>query len=289
MMQEEKKNKRIAALTTIVLNGLLMLLLLFVAAWKAPNPPNPEYGIELNFGLDTEGGGDVQPLEPVGSASKEEPTQENNAEQTQEKTATAASEVKPVEQELVGNEESPVMVKEVKEKQKESVPEIKKEVKKTELVKVEEKPEEDSKTVYKFKTETTDAKATDKEGTGKSQGDDEGKTGDKGNPQGSLDAKALYGKQGGGDGGAPSLQLDGWNWEAVPKPDVANNESGRLVFEIKVDENGEIISIKTMERSVSLASEKICRAEVEKLTFSRTGSNVPTVSTGKITFVVRSN
>ncbi|MGC4022955.1 MAG: hypothetical protein QM734_13930 [Cyclobacteriaceae bacterium] len=33
--------------------------------------------------------------------------------------------------------------------------------------------------------------------TKQSQGDDEGKTGDKGNPQGKLDAKALYGKQGG--------------------------------------------------------------------------------------------
>ncbi len=288
MTQEEKRNKRIAALTTLVLNGLLMLLLLFVAAWKAPNPPNPEYGIELNFGLDTEGGGDVQPLEPVGSATEDEPEEDSSTEQEQE-TTTPASEVKPAEQELLGNEDSPIAVKEVKEKQKESVPEVSKEVKKTDPVKTEDKPKEDSKAIYKPNTETTDAKATDKQGSAQSHGDDEGKTGDKGNPQGSLDAKALYGKQGGGGGGAPSLQLDGWNWEAVPKPDVANNESGRLVFEIKVDANGEIISIKTLERSVSLAAETICRAEVEKLTFSRTGSNVPTVSTGKITFVVRSN
>ena len=70
---------------------------------------------------------------------------------------------------------------------------------------------------------------------------------------------------------------------------MPNNESGRVVFEIKVDGAGEIISIKTLERSVSLEAEKICRQEIEKLTFTKTGTNVPAISTGKITFVVRSN
>jgi outer membrane biosynthesis protein TonB len=284
---DEKKNKRVAAFTTLVINGLLLVLLLFVAAWRAPDPPNPEFGIELNFGLDTQGGGDVQPEEPAGSEQPEQEIIEEETPQPQEE-APATVETKPAEQEVTSKAESPVVVKEVKETPKEPVKEIKKEAKKTEPIKTEEKPKEDAKAVYKPKAESDTKTTTDKTGKEASHGDDPGKTGDKGNPEGSLDAKALYGKQGGGDGGASSLDLAGWNWDAIPKPDVPNNESGRLVFEIKVDENGEIISIRTVERSVSLEAEKICRAEVEKLTFSKTGSNVPSVSTGRITFVVRS-
>jgi hypothetical protein len=112
--------------------------------------------------------------------------------------------------------------------------------------------------------------------------------GDKEDPQGSLVGKALYGKPGGGLGGS-SLDLAGWQWDAIPNPDIRNNESGRVVFEIKIDGSGEIISIKTLERSVSLETENVCRREIEKLKFSKTGTNVPSISTGKITFVFRSN
>jgi hypothetical protein len=61
------------------------------------------------------------------------------------------------------------------------------------------------------------------------------------------------------------------------------------VFEIKVGEDGEIVSYRTLERSVSIEAENICKKELEKLTFSKTGTNVPKESTGRITFVIRSN
>ncbi len=281
--QEEKKNKRIAAFTTVVLNALLLVLLLFVAAWRAPNPPLPEYGIELNFGVDTQGGGEIQPEEPVGS---------NEATEDAEVTASQPEEATPVESEtteptIVNKQESPVTVKEAKETPKEPVKEIKKEEKKTEPVKTEEKPKEVPQTVYTPKT-TTDKSTTDKTGKADSQGDDKGKTGDKGDPEGSLDAKALYGKQGGGDGG-PSLDLAGWKWDAVPKPALSDNvQSGRIVFQIKVNQDGEITNISILENAVGSEAARICRAEIEKLTFSKTGSNVPMESIGKITFVVRS-
>lgn len=279
--QEEKKNKRIAALTTVLLNGLLVALLLFVVAWRAPNPPNPEYGIELNFGMDTQGGGEIQPEEPVGA------TEQNEVSESQ------PEEVTPVESEVsepavVNKLESPVTVKEAKEIPKEPVKEVKKEEKKTEPVKTVEKPKEVPKTVYPAKTDTDKNATTDKTGKEGSQGDDPGKTGDKGDPKGSLDANALYGKQGGGDGGS-SLDLAGWKWDAVPKPNLSDNvQSGRIVFQIKVNEDGEITNITILENAVGTEAARICRAEIEKLTFSRTGSNVPTESIGKITFVVRS-
>lgn len=281
--QEEKKNKRIAAITTVLINGLVLLLLLFVAAWKAPNPPLPEYGIELNFGMDTQGGGEIQPEEPVGTQETE--SQEEEAASTPEQNETPAETV-PTPTEVVSKTESPVTVKETKETPKEVVKEVKKEEKKTEPVKTEEKPKEEPKATYKPKEDATSA--TDKTGKPTSQGDDAGKTGDKGDPKGSIDANALYGKQGGGDGGS-SLDLAGWKWDAVPKPAIPDNAlGGKIVFEIKVNEDGEITAIKVIENAVGPEAARICRAEIEKLTFSKTGSNVPTESIGRITFVIRS-
>lgn len=286
---QEKKNKRIALATTIGIHAALLLIFLFAVAWRAPDPPLPEYGIELNFGLDEQGSGAVQPQQPVGTPVEQldEQTEVESTEPEVEPTTPQQAtpvESKPIEQPVTSSQESPVTVKE--EKKPEPKPAEKPKEQPQEKP-VETKPKENPATVYKPDAKTGDKTQTKTGETG-SQGDDTNKTGDKGDPKGSLDAKALYGKQGGGDGGS-SLDLAGWNWDVIPKPDVPNNESGRVVFEIKVDDNGEIISIRTLERSVSLEAEKACRKEIEKLTFSKTGANVPAISTGKITFVIRSN
>ena len=51
----EKKNKRIALLYTSIIQVVLFVVLFFIVAWRAPDPPLPEYGIVLNFGTDDEG------------------------------------------------------------------------------------------------------------------------------------------------------------------------------------------------------------------------------------------
>lgn len=299
---------------------VLFLCSLFLIAWRAPDPPLSEYGsgIELNFGLDNQGYGDIQPDVPVGNngapkekpeESKPEPQEEapketpRVIEKVEEKVVEKA---KPVEEErdedvVSSKAESPVTVKEKKEDpkpvEKKPEPKVEDKPKVEEKPKVvEEKPKLSEEAVFKPKTQTSTASGT-KTGDGKpgspgNHGDDPGTTGDKGSPQGTLDADALYGKAGHGNGGAggsggSSLELSGWKWDERPNPQVPNNESGRLVFEIKVDGNGDIVSIRTIERSVSTNTEQICRREVEKLTFSKIGSNVPEMSTGKITFVIR--
>lgn len=277
--QREKKNNRIALITSVGVHAALFLIFMFAVAWRAPDPPLPEYGIQLNFGLDMQGSGEVQPETPVGDEQQDQEDQtEAKLQDEVIQDEAKPSESKPVEQQVTTTQESPLTVK--KEEKKD--PEKPKE-------KVQEKPQEKVTPKEEVKTAYKPAEKTEgKTGQLGNQGDDKGKTGDKGDPKGSLDAKSLYGKQGGGSGGS-SLDLAGWQWDEIPKPNVPNNDSGRVVFEIKVDADGEIISIKTLERSVSLESENICRKEIEKLTFTKTGSNVPAISTGKITFVVRSN
>lgn len=289
MEDQERKNRRIGWLTSIGVHAGLVLLFLFMMAWRAPNPPLPEYGIELNFGLDNQGAGEVQPetssqSEAVDNQEQEEQVQEQEQsvpEQPQEEVKP--QETKETTEEVVAKTESPVVVKETPKeskpvetpKEKPVDPKPKKEV-------VEQKTETKPTTASSTETPSDNNKPA-------SNGDDPNKAGDKGNPEGSLDAKALYGKQGGG-GGGPGLELAGWNWDEIPRPRIPSNESnGKIVFEIKVDDNGEIIGYRVLERSLSIDAENACKEAIAKLTFSKkAGAVVPAISTGKITFTVTS-
>lgn len=276
----ERKNKRIAMLTTAGINVLVLLMLLFIVAWREPNPPHPETGIELNFGMDMQGSGAIQPKEPVKSSEvpKEEEVTEPAQEETQE-ASVAQDEVQPVEP-AVTTQESPVEVKEEKAKPVEKPAEKKEEAKKQQTeTPVKKEPVPDPNALFN---------PNKTKGTADSHGDDKNKVGDKGNPEGQVDKNALYGNAGGGGGGS-SLELAGWQWDSRPAPKIPDHEmGGRIVFEIKVDGNGDIISIRKIEGAVSPETEKVCRQAIEKLTFTKTGANVPDVTTGKITFVIRS-
>lgn len=290
--QEEKKNKRTAAIVSAVIHSLLLLVFLFVMAWREPDPPLPEYGIELNFGLADVGSGEVQPeIEANESTLEEEAAPEEQsvqeAETEEEVVEEVETSVEPIVEESSTNvQESPdVVAKEVEKVIEEPVvKEEEKEVVKKEVVKKEEKKEEVIKPKDGADGKDGDSKAKQQA----NQGDNTNEVGDKGDEKGTLDSRALYGKPGGGDGSA--LDMTGWIWDFKPRPNDKSTENGRIVFEIKIDDQGEILSVKTLERSVSPAVEKIYRSEVEKLTFSKTSDNslVAPVSTGKITFVIKS-
>jgi len=298
--EQEKKNKRVAMISTAGITVLILLIMFLVVAWRAPDPPLPEFGIELNFGMDDSGSGDVQPRQPAGQPEAipeeivEETSEESEpepAEEVAEIEEAAPQEPEPAQEQIVSKVESPVAVKEEPKKEVKPVekPVEKPAEKKTETKPepVKETPKPTPKAVYTPGAEKKDASAN-KQGEAGSQGDDVNKAGDKGSPEGTVDAKALYGKSGGGEGGS-SLDLAGWQWDSRPAPSIPQNELGGIVkFEIKVDDRGEILSIRTLERSVSPETEQICRKAVEKLTFSKTGANVPPISTGTITFVIRS-
>jgi periplasmic protein TonB len=284
---QEKKDQRVAMITSLGIHAAVVLLMIFIAAWRAPNPPLPEYGIELNFGTDDAGSGDVQPDQPVMTSETSEQTdpqpsnEDISSTEEVEQDQTENDQAQPLEEETSAVE-STVTVPEKREEIKTQQPV------ETNVKPVEQKVEPKPKVVYQPKNKSTaEGTDADKQGKATSQGDSKKETGDKGDDEGHLDADALYGKQGGG-GGGPRLDLAGWLWDEIPRPDVADNESGRIVFEIKVNEEGLIQGIRTLESTVSPASERICREAIQRLTFTKTGANVPEISTGKITFVIRS-
>lgn len=311
LMEEErlnKKNRIQASIATAVVQGLLLVALFVLVAWRPPNPPLPEYGVELNFGLDTEGYGDLQPLEPVGNQGTQTEAPQTNdeaskpeqqdVEQPVEETQTAQpKEVVPEEAERNDDPESPVVVKESKPEEKkppvekpvERVPE--KVVERAPEKKVEEKKPEpvvDSKAVFKPKTTASSGSGEggEKAGSPGNHGDAKGTTGDKGNPQGTLDAKALYGQPGGGGGGVSMSGFNGFEWPSVQAPTLPDEAFGVYEFMVKVDDQGDVISVTPLQRGLSLEAERKLKAVIQQLVFVPKGSNLPAQSEGKITFRV---
>ncbi len=280
--EQEKKNKTIAMITSLSIHGLLLLAFILMMAWRAPNPPHPEYGIELNFGLDDQGGGEIQPETTPGEQAEDKEQQEETTEPVQEEPVKeqVVSE-KPVEQ-VVSKLESPVVVKEEK---KETIKEPIKE--KPVENKAKETPKEEVKKEVVVAEKGTDVKKGDNT---TSQGDDKGKVGDKGNPEGKLDAKALYGQPGGGGGGDGfGLSMSGWAWADNPKiPALPDNEDGRIEFEIECDENGDITGIQTIQRGLSPKAEQLLKDEIRKNSLVRTSSGaVPERSKGRVVFILK--
>ncbi|MTI30118.1 hypothetical protein [Xanthovirga aplysinae] len=282
----EKKNKRISFFLTTSCYLILLLLLYFSVAWQAPDPPLPEYGIELNFGLSSTGSGEIKKPDPKPVENVEEQIEEEAPPQESE-------EIEPVE-EIVPEVVEETVEETVETSETLDVPSPDYQEEKLEEVKVEqEKPLEEAKNTNQAveeepSTEVASGKSGEaKEAESSSQGDDEEEAGDKGNKNGTVDARALMGTPGTADGS--SLEMTGWVWDFHPQPDDDSSESGRIVFQIKIDDAGEIISVRTLEKTVSALVEKKYRAAVEELTFSPTSENTipaPT-STGKITFIIK--
>jgi periplasmic protein TonB len=302
--QQEKQKRMKAALTTIAVNALILLIMIFAAAWNTSGSGPGDYpGIEVNLGYDDQGSGDIEPRTPIGTEEAkddENPPAQPVDEEVKQEAAPVQEETKTtgiVEPTTLTDPNSDVEIKEEKkekpvEKPVEKKPEVipDKPVEKPAEKKPEEKPKVDAKAVYQNKSGSTTATAGNgdgKQGTPGNQGDDVGKEGNKGVPGGTEGAAVYKGKPGGGDGGT-GLDLYGWEWDNIPKPNIPDNETGRIVFEIEVDENGELIRYRKESGTVSAAAERACVAAIQKLTFTKkSGAKVPEMSKGRITFVIR--
>jgi outer membrane biosynthesis protein TonB len=305
----EKKNQRIGMGVSIGIHGLLLVLFFLIMAWREPDPPVPEYGIELNFGLDAVGSGEIQPEQPsatpqlieeqiISEEIIEEPAEETVEEVPVEETPVQ-EEPNLIEEQIIQDsemEDSPDVI-EPSETQPE--PPVEQEIEPEIVEETTPEPEEEEVVEEQPVARNDNASETVVDGQGTSeeadsdaettsQGDDTDVAGDEGDEQGTLDSRALYGTYGGG--GGPLLELTGWIWDFAPDPKDTSNENGRIVFEIKIDDMGEIISVRTLEKTVSPAVERIYKNEVASLTFSPISSNTSpaAVSTGKITFIIRS-
>lgn len=299
MSQREKNNKVIAAASTVAMYAVLFLIMLFTVAWRTPYPPIPGgQGVSLILGTDDFGSGDV-PDEPIGTQEpeqqKEEPKQEERKEEVKQQPQAEQEEDRDV---VTSSEESPVTVKKEEPKKKE---EKKETVKPVEPKKEEPKKEEPKKveppqpkTVYNPNKNT--ASTDTKTGTPGSKGDDEGKTGDKGDPRGTYDGDKFSGNPGsGGDGkggsDGTSLDMSGWEWVETPEVPRTSEEdkfAGHVTFRFEVDDIGEVGKIEKESGTLNSALEQRCREALKKTYFrKKSAGELPPKTIGRITFNLR--
>lgn len=281
---EEKRNEQKGMITSVIIHLLLLIFFLLYQAWPFDPPLAPQYGIEVNFGTSDVGSGDVQNDSEAG-----ENTEENTeATETETQTEESSEVTEPTEQtETVEATSSVVESTEAVESEVESLEEAS-----TETNTVTETEEVVEEVVEPTETEVEETVNEENVMGGSSSnnnnGDDENEVGDKGQEDGEINESDIYkGTNGGGNGS--SYDLAGWKWDKVPKPKDETNENGKIVFKIKVDEEGYIESVSVVESGVSAATVAIYKREVEKITFSRTaGGNVPLHSNGTVTFIIKS-
>jgi periplasmic protein TonB len=286
--KRENRNRRVGMFVSVGLHVLVLILFAFLLAWRAPDPPLPEYGIEINFGVSQVGSGDIQPeTAPQESEVEEEAAPDEAPEEVTPEVETNEIEaVEPIEETppVTSKLESP----EVIEEKPPVKPEVREEKKTPEPVKETPKPAPE-KPVETQPTKDAGAKGdgTNTKPPASSQGDDTNKTGDKGDEQGELDARALYGKPGGGQGG-PALNIVGWIWDEVPNTKDSSNENGTVTFEFMIDEDGYVIFTKTLKSSVSPSVAKFYEDQLKNTTFSRTGTGAvkPGNTRGTVTFSI---
>jgi TonB family protein len=240
MTNQENGNNKILALTgTLLFHGMLFLLFVFIV-FKTPIPPFPETGgngIEVNFGDSEDGMGEIQP-ENLTDASSTPSTAEEVADPPIEISTPVRPSARPILTQEI--EEAPTETK-VEPTENNNTAAI------TEPLKEQRKA--NAKALYK---------GNNKSGGNTAQGEGEtNKPGDQGVKEGSRDSK-YHGPGGGsgtapgngtngpgGDGnGGPRYSLTNRKANSLPVPRAAFQEEGKVVVEITVDNNGNVINAK---------------------------------------------
>ena len=284
---ESKNNQTKAFMLSLVIYGAFLTLLFFLKL--AFNPPEEAEGVELNYGVDLVGVGDIQTTNKANISPNNydvKPSEKNEEDAKPLKTKTIvtpliekAERVKvkevPTKAVITSTAESPVT-------EKENTKPIKK-VETKPVVKptpVESKPKVVTPTPAPPKPEPPRTVETGsimkKSGTGSGTGsksnsssngtigtrdgiggnnNGDGKTGevgDKGDPRGTLDGKSMMGKPGSGGGSGASIGgLSGWNKRKLSLPNDGSSETGKIVFKVTVDGFGEVVGISVISSTVS--------------------------------------
>ncbi|OWP62281.1 hypothetical protein CDA63_14930 [Hymenobacter amundsenii] len=276
-MEYREEHRREALLGTVIFHVALAVLFFF-AVFKGPDPPLETLGgdgVELNYGVDEVGSGDIQSQAPANESKNREDSRPPAArpDPTPPQPTAQATPTPPTEQRLVTSEaeESPV-----------SVPPTPKTAPPREEVKPEPvRPKVDQRAVFTPRANRADGggngvNGTSNAPTGNNNGDDKGAVGDKGDPRGTYDGKAYSGEPGsGGSGSSPGsggLEMSGWAAVNTPRPALVDNSSGFVKYKIRISPDGDIEAITKVSGNVSPAQDRVCRDALEKVEFRRTSA-----------------
>ena len=271
---DTKYKRQSAAITSVIMS--LLLVALFFFGLRYLDPPI-EYGIAINFGTSDVGMGDVQPTEPLKSASQEVvEQQEETVEQQVVTKSTAATSEDVATQDI----EDAVAIQKKQEAQKKAdelarVEKIKKEA----IAK--QKAAEDAK---RKKLDALIGGVSNSNGKASGGEGNDNVPGDKGKITGDINANGYYGN--GGNGGGGDYQLGNRKPISKPKPNYICDEEGLVVVEIEVDTNGNVIKATPgVKGSTNTAACLMSQAKAAALkTKWSSDSNAPSKQVGTIKY-----
>lgn len=272
--KEEKQAKAFGAALAVLFNALLLMLFIFTAAWIQPIKPPANLGIEVDFGYDSQGSGEMNSKAQANNSNSFDEqlpmpeTPQPTPQATPQTAQPAPSEVTAVTD--VALEES---VKATPTKQEPKKPEEKP---------VKKEPEQ------KVNPATTlGGKGTSETPQASSHGNNDA-PGNVGSKTGTLNADALLGESTGKGGSA--LDMPGWRWESPPAVNDNSRSTGRIVFEVKIDDYGEVVSVtRVYSDVVDRSVVNLYYEAVKKLIFEQTtNAEAPPMTTGRITFIITS-
>ncbi|TAE37505.1 MAG: hypothetical protein EAZ70_08760 [Runella slithyformis] len=301
--EQDRENQLIAlAVATVVTLGLIVAMMFITIYRSLPKQEIIEY-VEVNFGTDAAGYGKVQTYNKANDSNRAEDVKKADdapkvkaqpkvtPPPTPKVEAPKPVKSEPVKPPITSKAESPVAVKEsskpVKVESKNPAP--------TPPVETKPDPKPAPKKVDEsalFKKSSGSAGSNGTTGKaggvgGNNNGDKPGSVGDQGNPNGKIDAGSLYGKPGGSSQGV-ALNVSGWGMGSRPQVNDDSDESGKIVFELKVDDTGDIIGVRVKESTVSQSVVEVYRRAVSRMKLVPKSANVPATSTGTLTFIIKS-
>ena len=279
---EAAKNRTAALYTTMVLGTLLLLVFLWTWPIKQFEAPALEEGMEVNLGNSETGLGEDQPMDPASPAPSEQqaytppqpekaPTEETKDILTNDKDETAP-EIK-----------KPAVVKPAENK----VVEKKEPIKKPSTQPVADKAPQPvvAKPKAVFQGVSGNGKGgneSDSYSKGGNQGIAGGK-GDQGKLGGDPDSKNYTGGGAGNSGVSISRGLSGRRITGTPSFEDEFNEPAKVAVDIKVDENGRVMSATYQPRGSTTSDgsmKSIAIRKAQQVKFNATGEE----SSGTIIF-----
>ncbi len=298
----DKENQIIAFVGAIVFMSVLLLAMMFIKIFQhlPKNTEVIEY-VEVNFGTAAAGYGKIQNYNKANESPRNEDVKkENEAPKSKAtpkpiiSTTPKAEIIKSVKTKnspppITSKSESPVEVSEKVSKPSKIV------TKNTPIetpkpAPVVPKKEINNDALFKKSSGSTGSNGTSGKASGtagNNNGDKPGTVGDQGNPNGKIDAGSLYGKPGGSTQGV-ALNVSGWGMGSRPIVNDDSNEAGKIVFELKVDDTGDIISVRVKESTVSQSVVELYKRAVSKMKLVPKSENVPAVSTGTLIYIIKS-
>lgn len=263
------KNKRKALIISLILYIGLAILFLFFGL-KYPDPPLEESGIEISmadFGYDDAGSGEFEP-----STSNSSPEQmEESAQETPEESIEEV-----VQEEIVTETESDISVPENTQEVVSEVEEVTEPVQEQVVSEPEPEPQIDD----KLKNVLGAWEETD---NSDNEGSQPGTSGNEGVESGNVDGKGTFG------GNGSSFELGGRSMVAGPKIGEKPTEKGKVVLNIWVNRQGEVIRVSENLKDINATSTSqylinLAKNAALKATFTASPSAAPE-QRGKMTFV----